>query len=257
MKLYVFGSCSGTEPFENRHHTSLAFEIGGRYYWFDAGECCSHTAHLMGVDLLRISDIFISHPHMDHVGGLANLLWTIRKIYTREKRLPESDKITVHISNEKTFDGTMQVLRQTENGYKCAWDTVFKKITDSVLLKNEDIEVEAIHNGHMPEADYGFPSYSFRVRAEGKTVIYSGDVKDLSDLAVFLKDGCDALIMETGHHKAEEICSRIIESGYNVGKLYFVHHGRGILNDYDGTNVRCKQIFADSVICNDKDVFDI
>ena len=75
MKLYVFGSCSGTEPMEGRHHTSVAFEINDRFYWFDAGENCSYTAHLMGVDLLKISDIFISHTHMDHIGGLANLLW--------------------------------------------------------------------------------------------------------------------------------------------------------------------------------------
>ena len=68
MKLYIFGSCSGTEPWQNRHHTAFAIEIGGRFYWFDAGENCSYAAHLMGVDLLAVSDIFISHTHMDHVG---------------------------------------------------------------------------------------------------------------------------------------------------------------------------------------------
>ena len=257
MKLYIFGSCSGTEPFENRHHTAFALEVGERYYWFDAGECCSHTAHLMGVDLLKVSDVFISHPHMDHVGGLGNLLWTIRKISTRENRLPASNEITVHISSKKTFDGTVQVLGNTEGGYKCKWATVFNKITDSTLLKNEDIEVEAIHNNHLPKNDDGWQSFSFRIRAEGKTVIYSGDVKDIYDLSPFLKDGCDALLMETGHHKAEEICCTILKEGYDVGTLYFMHHGREILYDYDAVAEKCKQIFPNSILCNDKDVFEI
>lgn len=73
MKIYIFGSCSRTEPMEGRHHTAFAIEINGKVYWFDAGENCSHTAHLMGVDLLLVSDIFISHPHTDHVAGLVNL----------------------------------------------------------------------------------------------------------------------------------------------------------------------------------------
>ncbi|MDD6563518.1 MAG: hypothetical protein PUF08_00410, partial [Clostridiales bacterium] len=64
MKFYIFGSCSGTEPFKGRHHTAWALELNGRIYWFDAGETCSYTAHLMGVELLAVSDIFISHPHM-------------------------------------------------------------------------------------------------------------------------------------------------------------------------------------------------
>ena len=59
MKLFIFGSCSGTEPITDRHHTAFAIEINKRIYWLDAGENCSYTAHLMGVDLLRVSDIFI------------------------------------------------------------------------------------------------------------------------------------------------------------------------------------------------------
>ena len=70
MKIHFLGTCSGTEPMPDMHHCSLAFDINGVYYWFDAGEGCSHTAMTkMGIDLSRIRSIFISHPHIDHVGG--------------------------------------------------------------------------------------------------------------------------------------------------------------------------------------------
>ena len=36
MKAYIFGSCSGTEPFEKRHHTSFALEINGQIYYVES-----------------------------------------------------------------------------------------------------------------------------------------------------------------------------------------------------------------------------
>ena len=99
MKLYTFGCCAGTEPMENLHHTALAFEVGDTLYWFDAGESCSRTAHLMGIDLLKIKSIFISHTHMDHIGGLGNLLWNMRKA----KKTFEHER--KHIEDDDFYNG--------------------------------------------------------------------------------------------------------------------------------------------------------
>ena len=257
MKLYIFGSCSGTEPMENRHHTALALEIGGRFYWFDAGESCSYTAHLLGVDLLRVSDIFISHPHMDHVGGLGNLLWTIRKLSSVKGELPQFGDVTVYTPNTDTFDGILKVLRQTEGNYKCKYQTLSKKITDSTLLNDENIKVEAKHNLHLPETAEGWQSFSFRVTAENKRIVYSGDLKDISDITEYLEEGCDLLLMETGHHSAEKICRIIADKKYPVKELCFLHHGREILNDYDGTLKRARAINPNVKFANDKDILDV
>ena len=257
MKLYIFGSCSGTEPMPDRHHTALAFEINDRIYWFDAGENCSYTAHLMGIDLLKVSDIFISHPHMDHIGGLANLLWNIRKVSNMTKRHPEYGDITVYTSFEHTFSSVLSLLKNSEGNYENDYQTLNKRVKEDMLLKNDDIEVIAVHNLHLPETENGWPSYSFMIKAEGKRIIYSGDIKKLDDISCFLKDGCDLLLMETGHHKAEEVLEKIKEDGYDVKEVYFMHHGRGILNDYEGTIDRCRKINPSVKICNDKDVYEL
>lgn len=255
MKCYVFGSCSGTEPMEGRHHTSLALEINGRIYWFDAGENCSYTAHLMGVDLLRVSDVFISHTHMDHVGGLGNLLWNIRKLSGVKNKLPCYGGVQIYIPNLETFDAVLTILKNTEGNYKTAYQTLVKKVSDSILLKNDDIEVVARHNFHLPPKGDEWQSFSFCITAEDKKIIYSADVKSLEDLQEFLEDGCDVLIMETGHHKAEDVCEKIVGSDYMVKEIYFLHHGRAILNDFEGSLKRCKEIFPNVRFCNDGDIF--
>lgn len=257
MKLYIFGSCSGTEPMEGRHHTSVSFEINGRLYWFDAGENCSYTAHLMGLDLLKVSDVFISHTHMDHIGGLANLLWNIRKLTWVKKIQPIFGDINVYMPNEAAFDAVINLLKTSEGGYRTEYKTLFNKVSDGTVMKNDDIEVEAVHNLHLPEDENGFRSYSYCIKAENKRVVYSGDIKDFDELSCFFKEDVDALLIETGHHSATEICQRIKDNGYNVKKVLFMHHGRGILKNPDDVLVRCREILPQAVICNDKDVFDI
>ena len=123
MKIYVLGSCSGTEPMPDRHHTSVAIEINDRFYWFDAGENCAYTAHMMGLDVLKIKEIFISHGHMDHVGGLGNLLWTIYKMTYVTGNLPAYGDVNVHMPNDETFDGVLTILKNAEGKYESKYNT--------------------------------------------------------------------------------------------------------------------------------------
>ena len=142
MKIYVFGSCSGTEPYPDRHHTSLAIESEGRYYWFDAGESCAYTAHLMGVNLQAVSDIFISHPHMDHVGGLPHLLWTIRKLSASTKTTPIYGDINVYVSKKETFEGAMLMLKASQGQNPDLYKTEYHPIFDGTVFDNGKIKVE-------------------------------------------------------------------------------------------------------------------
>ncbi|HQL08096.1 MAG TPA: MBL fold metallo-hydrolase, partial [Lentisphaeria bacterium] len=119
MELIFLGTCSGTEPEPGRCHVAWVLLVDGALYWFDAGENCSRTAHLLGLDLLAVKAIFISHSHMDHVGGLANLLWNIRKLDGIKRRL-QGAVIDVHVPNRQSWDGVMQVLGQSEGNFQTA-----------------------------------------------------------------------------------------------------------------------------------------
>ena len=80
VKITFLGTCSGTEPMPNMHHCSFVVTIDGVNYWFDAGENCSHAAYTSGIDVTRVRAVFVSHMHIDHIGGLPNLIFTINKV---------------------------------------------------------------------------------------------------------------------------------------------------------------------------------
>ena len=125
---------------------------------------------------------------------------------------------------------------------------------DGLLYEDENVRVTALHNTHLAEdGSAGWYSFSFLIEAEGNRVVYSGDIRRLDELDLFLEERCDLLIMETGHHKVKDVCEYAL--GKNVSRLRFNHHGREIINDRAVAEVLAAQYAEKSgisiVICHD------
>ena len=235
VKVYILGSCSGTEPYEGRHHTSVLLELPEGIYWLDAGKCCAYTAHLMGIDLLKTRGIFISHCHMDHIGGLGNLLWNIRKLTVVKRQLPVAETIPVYVPWLESYQAQMELLRHTEDDFACSYGHAGYPVQDGLLYQGGEneggIAVEAIHNHHLKhEPETPWRSFSFRIRLCGKTIFYSGDTQR-EDLEYTVPEQCDLLMIETGHHQISEICDCLKRFGKRPKKLLFIHHGVKILKN--------------------------
>ena len=244
MKIHTLGTCAGTEPMPNRRHASVLLEVNDRFYCFDAGAGAVRTAYLAGFDITRIEQIFISHPHRDHVGGLPEMLWDIRKIIWR-KQLDRTITVHLHLPAREINDYVDAAMKLDDAGGLCRVPHFY---SDGVIFDDGNIRIEARHNFHIqsPEAE-NFTSYSFRISAEGKQIIYSGDVKNYTDLGDWL-DQCDLLMMETGHHKASAVCAGLRQDGAGVKQIMFVHSGREILEDYEGAKSRADAAWGEPVI---------
>ena len=226
MLLHIFGTCSGTEPYPGRRHCAFAFERNDRLYWFDAGEGCSYTAHIMGVDLLRLRTVVISHPHIDHTGGLANLLFNVRKLDSRQLARVNPE-IGLYLPDMRVWEAVTALAGPRGSEVR------IHEYEDGLLFDDEGFRVTALHNRHMHrEDDAPWRSFGFLIECEGKRVVYSGDTKAVEDFAP-LMDNCDLLLMETGHHHPPEIARELCDRGIFPEKLGFIHHGRDILDRYD------------------------
>lgn len=242
MKLYVFGTCSGTEPYPGRHHCAFAIEINDNLFWFDAGEGCSYTAHLMGVDLMKLRKVVISHPHLDHVLGLDSLFRVVRKLDGLHHNIRNTD-IDLYIPYLRTWEGIYQTICGMEDSFTDRFSIHAQEYGDGLLFEDCGLRVTALHNHHLPHED-GTPwrSFGFLIEGEGKRIVYTGDTGGVYDYEPLL-DRCNLLITETGHHHPPEVARELKERGLFPDKLAFIHHGRDFLDRYD------EQISALDSIC--------
>ena len=90
-------------------------------------------------------------------------------------------------------------------------------------------------------------SFSFRLQAGQSGVVFSGDIADIAELDPLIEDG-DTVLVETGHHRVEDICDHIKNAPKPPGKVIFIHHGRAILADPDGELHKARAILGDRVL---------
>ncbi|MBR5840262.1 MAG: MBL fold metallo-hydrolase, partial [Victivallales bacterium] len=68
-KLTFLGTAHGAVT-PTRFHSATLLQVGGKNYLIDAGDAACGQLTKNGMFLPDLNAIFITHPHLDHFGGL-------------------------------------------------------------------------------------------------------------------------------------------------------------------------------------------
>lgn len=213
VRVIVIGSASGV-PVAHRSHASFVLDVDGYLFLFDVGEGCSSSLIRHGVDYHRLSVAFITHCHPDHCTGLPMLL---QMLFLLERRSP----LTVYLPAEaidrmREFLHTIYLFSE-----KLPYHLELLPIKPNPIYRDPRVEVFGFQNPHLEGykamVEQSHPQsrlecYSLVIIAEGKRVVYSGDISSPWDLSNFL-DNPDLLIIEVTHSEPEEIFRFLAEMG--------------------------------------------
>lgn len=171
------------------------------------------------VAINSLKGIFISHFHADHVGGLPMLLQSIhfcqKRRYIQEFEPENRLRLFLPPKTIRLFQNLLDALTLTKLSYKLE----ISPIEEGEFYSDEHARVSAVRNSHIKEGG----SYSFILDAEGRRIVYSGDLRDACELLPLIREGADLLITECNHFKPESLfgCLRAEQDG--LRKLLITH----------------------------------
>ena len=179
MEIVILGSGTGY-PSPRREPSGLLIRVGAVPLLFDAGSGTLGRLTRAGVDLDALEYIHFSHKHPDHCADLVPILLAC---YLMRRTRP------LHVvSSPSFFDYMAAAIELNPSARHSGYELRQIDITQSPF-SGPAWSVAAAPTGHTPE------SLAFRVAAEGKTVVYTGDAIATPALAEFAR-GADLLIAE-------------------------------------------------------------
>ena len=202
MKITFLGTSHGA-PCAERHCSCTMIEINGALYFIDAGAPLADVVLRQGKHPDQIRAIFTTHAHGDHVFGiipLADMLcWWYKKA-----------NVEMYLTEQKMIDAITGVV-EASLGSMSRERVRFHLMEEDFVYQDENIRLWLIPNCHLKNRSDtpDRPSYSIVMEAEGKRLIFTGDMSmglrqdDFPKIAI--EEPSDFILCELAHFTDEAV----------------------------------------------------
>lgn len=217
MKLCFFGTGHGV-PEAHKKCASTLLQVGDNYYLVDAGCDIAYELAQKRIPFEKVKAIFITHPHSDHTNGLIPFLTLTLWYYTASNPaiyLPSQKMLNSY--EDHILPGLRITLRPEQK---------LTAYESGVIYDDGVIKVTAFPTQHCPD------SHAFLVEAEGKRVLFSGDLWN-PKVDFPAVDDLDAAIVEGAHFSIMDYEEIFRER--NIKAAYINHYGNyiGYMNSHN------------------------
>lgn len=193
MKLTILGS--GTVvPDGARNSAGYFVEAGGVRLMMDCGAGTVHALARYGCDWERMTHLYVSHFHVDHVGELASLFFAFKHGMRGERGEP------LTVIGPRGLDRVMDGLRQAFGEKLFAPKFL---VTLRMLEPGERIELSETVTLAVTKTPHTDESLAARVTDGARTICYTGDTDYDENVARFF-DGPSVMIAECSFRERRE-----------------------------------------------------
>jgi ribonuclease Z len=206
--------------------TGILLKAGDTHFVIDPGDGILRDLNKeIGVkSLLNMSDIFITHGHHDHVGGVWSLLTYLRVMRKKTPLTIHYPKGCVEIESiynafEKVYAGSIT--------YKIILKSL--KTNNKFAAKNVSVKpFPVIHKEFLTDRKTRqVPALGYNFEFSGMKICYGGDTAYCEELVKHAK-GADLAILEAGHDEEtpDEMhmtMKEAISIGLSAKKYFLVH----------------------------------
>lgn len=193
MKIKFWGTAAGLAE-TNRHCTSVLIEINDAYYILDFGAPVEHLIAKEKIEIGKIKAAFVTHMHADH----AETLVSFAKLYAK-------------FTDFLYAPSAVQLYMPDGVNAFCAWLEALNldmsermkmiKIEEGIIFDSEALRIKAVRTEHLGKDK---PSYAFVFEAEGKKVLFTGDLTgDFHDFPY--GEQYDLIVCELAHGEMHEL----------------------------------------------------
>jgi ribonuclease Z len=197
MKITLLGT-GRPDPAIDRFGPSTLVEAGGETLLFDCGRGSAQRLWQLGIPLSRVSGVFLTHLHSDHVVGIPDLWltgWIPARFGGRVAPLqmwgPAGTRAMM-TSLRQAFAWDIRVRGEGEGLPAAGIAVDARDIREGVILERNGVKVTAFlvdHGGLL------HPAYGYRIDFGGRSVVISGDTRPNENL-IRSAAGTDVLVHE-------------------------------------------------------------
>ncbi|MBP7339479.1 MBL fold metallo-hydrolase [Niveispirillum sp.] len=206
VAFVTLGTGGGPRVQVKRSQPANALVVDGAVYLFDTGDGVLRQLAAARLPLTSVKAVFLSHLHIDHVGGLGSFIAN-RWVMAARAPIP----VIGPPGTDHMVTGMVAAFAPTERaplGLPAdppliatvrPRDLAPGLDTPTVIFDDGVVKVTAVTNNHYNvapgAAGAGERSYSFRMEAKGRSIVFTGDTGPSAKVEALAK-GADLLVSE-------------------------------------------------------------